>query len=136
MNRVIQSRHLLQKPMKPPTIENRRVPYWQLRKKSLCARRERERCSPWPLGSVLSNYGAVAGLAGREPGHKRQFFGGTMARFISGLFPNRAEAERAVDALEDLGYAQDDISVVMQPATRERDSRAPDLERTGAEDVH
>jgi len=59
-----------------------------------------------------------------------------MARFISGLFPNRAEAERAVDALEDLGYAQDDISVVMQPATRERDSRAPDLERTGAEDVH
>jgi hypothetical protein len=58
-----------------------------------------------------------------------------MATLISGLFPDREEAERAIDALEDLGYAQNDISVVMTGSTRERDFRG-DAERTGAEDVH
>ncbi len=59
-----------------------------------------------------------------------------MARFISGLFPSRAEAERAVDALQDLGYDQRDISVVMNRATRERDFRSDATERTDPHDVH
>jgi len=46
-----------------------------------------------------------------------------MSKFISGLFPDRVEAERAVDALKDLGYAQNDISVIMNETTRERDFR-------------
>ncbi len=59
-----------------------------------------------------------------------------MAKFISGLFPNRAEAERAVEALEDLGYDQRDISVVMNGATRERDFFGDAPERTDPHDVH
>jgi hypothetical protein len=58
-----------------------------------------------------------------------------MTTLISGLFPDREEAERAIDALEDLGYAQNDISVVMTGTTRERDFRG-DAERTGVDDMH
>jgi hypothetical protein len=58
-----------------------------------------------------------------------------MSKFISGLFPDRVEAERAVDALEDLGYAQNDISVIMNENTRERDFRSGAL-AAEAHDTH
>lgn len=58
-----------------------------------------------------------------------------MATFISGVFPGRAEAERAVDALSALGYDPRDISVVLNDPAREADVRN-DAARTGAEDVH
>ena len=40
--------------------------------------------------------------------------------FESGMYFDRAEAETAVDRLHGLGYAQDDISVMMDDKTREQ----------------
>lgn len=51
---------------------------------------------------------------GREKRHK-------MADLITGMFRDRASAERAVADLQSMGYAQNDISVMMQDQTRARD---------------
>jgi len=47
-----------------------------------------------------------------------------MADLITGMFRSRASAERAVSDLQGLGYAQNDISVMMQDQTRARDFAA------------
>ncbi|HTV72296.1 MAG TPA: hypothetical protein VME66_01135 [Candidatus Acidoferrales bacterium] len=39
-----------------------------------------------------------------------------MARFITGVFHDRAEAERTVEELEDLGYERSEISVITNEA--------------------
>lgn len=44
-----------------------------------------------------------------------------MADWITGMFTNRAAAERAIGDLEALGYPHSDISVMMSDATRTRD---------------
>ena len=44
-----------------------------------------------------------------------------MADLITGLFQNRADAERAVADLQNLGYSQNDISVMLNDATRTRE---------------
>ncbi len=44
-----------------------------------------------------------------------------MADLITGMFRDRVSAERAVADLQSLGYAQNDISVMMQDQTRARD---------------
>jgi hypothetical protein len=61
-----------------------------------------------------------------------------MAHLVTGIFPNRASAELAVDQLVASGYARDDISVLMSDATRGRefgiteDSKAPEGAAAGA----
>lgn len=47
-----------------------------------------------------------------------------MANLITGMFHDRTSAERAVADLQNLGYGQNDISVMMQDATRARDFAA------------
>lgn len=47
-----------------------------------------------------------------------------MANLITGMFRNRADAERAVADLQSLGYTQNDISVMMNDATRTREFAA------------
>ena len=44
-----------------------------------------------------------------------------MADLITGIFQNRAAAERAVTDLQSLGYSQNDISVMMNDQTRTRE---------------
>jgi hypothetical protein len=44
-----------------------------------------------------------------------------MADLITGLFRTRAEAERAVADLQNIGYSQNDISVMLNDATRTRE---------------
>ena len=46
-------------------------------------------------------------------------------RFITGLFPSRASAERAARELTSAGIRRDQISIVVSEATRERDFAAP-----------
>ena len=47
-----------------------------------------------------------------------------MAELITGMFRDRVAAERAVADLQNLGYAQSDISVMMNDQTRARDFAA------------
>lgn len=47
-----------------------------------------------------------------------------MANLITGMFRNRADAERAVTDLQGLGYTQNDISVMMNNVTRSREFAA------------
>ncbi len=47
-----------------------------------------------------------------------------MADLITGIFRDRAAAERAVADLQQLGYTQNDISVMMNDQTRARDFAA------------
>jgi hypothetical protein len=44
-----------------------------------------------------------------------------MNRFISGIFPDRDSAERAVDELRDLGYDRSEINVMLDRSTHDRD---------------
>ncbi|MBV9849797.1 MAG: general stress protein [Armatimonadetes bacterium] len=47
-----------------------------------------------------------------------------MADLITGMFRNRADAERAVADLQNLGYSQNDISVMLNDQTRTREFAA------------
>jgi hypothetical protein len=44
-----------------------------------------------------------------------------MNKFISGIFPDRDSAERAVDELHDLGYDRSEINVMLDRSTHDRD---------------
>jgi len=53
-----------------------------------------------------------------------------MSTFISGIFPDRVSAERAVDALQDIGYDRSDINVILHASTKDREfaAQASDVE--------
>jgi hypothetical protein len=61
-----------------------------------------------------------------------------MATLVSGLFNNRADAERGVEDLIHYGWSRDDISLLMSDATRGREfglamaTKAPEGAATGA----
>lgn len=61
-----------------------------------------------------------------------------MAKFVTGIFKNRASAEAAVEQLLNAGFSRDDISVLMSDATRGREfvvaaaSKAPEGASAGA----
>jgi hypothetical protein len=61
-----------------------------------------------------------------------------MATLVTGIFKTRSNAQRAVEALVDNGFARDDISLLMSDATRGREfaikmvSRAPEGAAAGA----
>jgi hypothetical protein len=61
-----------------------------------------------------------------------------MARLVTGLYDNRAQAEVAVEQLLDGGFSRDDISVLMSDATRGREfgvaasTKAPEGATAGA----
>jgi hypothetical protein len=61
-----------------------------------------------------------------------------MSRLITGIFPSRHSAERAVDDLLDAGFSRDDVSLLMSSTTQGREftvteaSKAPEGAATGA----
>src|SRR5215467_750694 len=61
-----------------------------------------------------------------------------MATLVTGLFPSRSTAERAIEDLVNYGYSRDDISLLMSDATRGREfalrmaTKAPEGAATGA----
>ena len=61
-----------------------------------------------------------------------------MSQLITGIFPNRDIAERAVQHLIDAGFAPEDTSVLMSEGTRgrefqvEKNTKAPEGAATGA----
>src|SRR6185369_7478255 len=68
--------------------------------------------------------------------HSRE--GDTMSQLITGSFPNRDIAERAVTHLIDAGFAPEDTSILMSEGTRgrefqmEKSTKAPEGAVTGA----
>ena len=40
------------------------------------------------------------------------------SRMVTGLFPDRASAERAYSSVSDRGYSKDDVNLMMSDSTR------------------